>query len=424
MLSSAAARGDAAFVKILLDSGTVEPDSRDLEDRTPLSHAADGGYETVVETLLDNGRVDPDSRNAKGRTPLSYAAGRGHKMVVKTRIDSGRVEIDSRDCIGRTPLSYAASRGDRTVVKMLLNSDQVDPDSKDATGRTPLSWVAGTKRLTTNLPRMLLETSSVNPSSQDEKGLTPLWWTIQLNWEELVILLLGTDQLDINLREKSTGRTLLSHAARIGNVVIVKALLGRSNVDLNSKDDRGVTPLTWAADYGNRAVTRLLLNSEKLEESLQENIGLEIDARYLRHWIQSCDSQHAGRCKPRAIPQRLPHQIPDWVIDITDGCLVPGHTASRYIALSYVWSIADSDSFVQATERLLLKRTNLNDFQEPFVYHFNDGTSGDGLCIPIQSPNGDDQGVEGMCHGSAIGEINTGAYWTCTLPDQDINASA
>ena len=64
-------------------------------------------HETVVKLLLDTGKVDADSKDNKyGPTPLSWAARRGHEAIVKLLLDTGKVDADSRDNkYGRTPLT-------------------------------------------------------------------------------------------------------------------------------------------------------------------------------------------------------------------------------------------------------------------------------------------------------------------------------
>jgi ankyrin repeat domain-containing protein 50 len=79
-----ARRGHEAVVKLLLETGKADVDSKDTEDgRTPLSWAARSGHKAVVKLLLETGKVNVDSKSNSGKTPLSWAAGSGHEAVVK-----------------------------------------------------------------------------------------------------------------------------------------------------------------------------------------------------------------------------------------------------------------------------------------------------------------------------------------------------
>src|ERR1700728_2893624 len=51
------------------------------------------GYEAVVRLLLDTGKVDADSKDKGGQTPLSRAA-RGHEAVVKLLLGVSEVDAD------------------------------------------------------------------------------------------------------------------------------------------------------------------------------------------------------------------------------------------------------------------------------------------------------------------------------------------
>lgn len=84
---------------------------------------------------------------------------------------------------------------------------------------------------------------------------------------------------------------------------------------------------------------------------------------YLKHWIEDCNKNHGKKCQVDA--ERLPHQIPDWVIDTKDGCIVPGRKDQEYAALSYVWNCVGNDDVggrAAAEDRLILKKKKLVNF--------------------------------------------------------------
>ena len=167
----AALCGHEAVVALLLQTGGVDPDSKDKRGRAPLSWAAKNGHEAVVVLLLQTSRVDPDSRDENSRTPLRWAAEGGHEAVAALLLQTGRVDPDSKDeYLGRTPLSWAAMQGHEAVVVLLLQAG-VDLDSKDGDGRTPLSYAAkgGHKAVT-----VLLLQAGVDPYSKDKMGQTPM----------------------------------------------------------------------------------------------------------------------------------------------------------------------------------------------------------------------------------------------------------
>jgi hypothetical protein len=152
--------------------GRYESDQRDFNGRTPLLWAAAEGNEAIVKQLLDTGKVDVDSKDELGRTPLLWAAAYGREATVKRLLDTSKVDIDLEDEHGQTPLSWAAEYGHETIIELLLDTSKVDVNSMDYDGRTPLSWGAEYGHGAVAL--LLLRTGGIAVNMVDRSELTPL----------------------------------------------------------------------------------------------------------------------------------------------------------------------------------------------------------------------------------------------------------
>jgi ankyrin repeat protein len=270
-LSWAAENGHEAVVKLLLETGKVDVDSKDTWGRTPLWRAAENGHEVIVKLLLETGKVDVSSKDTWGRTPLWSAAGNEHEAIVKLLLETGKVDVGSKDTRGRTPLSWAAENGHEAVVKLLLETGKVDVGSKDTRGRTPL-WSAAENKHEA-IVKLLLETGKVDVGSKGTWGRTPLSWAAENGHEAIVKLLLETGKVDVG--SKGTwGRTPLWSAAENGHEAIVKLLLETGKVDVSSKDTWGQTLLSWAAENGHEAIVKLLLETGKVDVNSNDIRGL------------------------------------------------------------------------------------------------------------------------------------------------------
>ncbi|KAI7227089.1 hypothetical protein KC330_g8551, partial [Hortaea werneckii] len=91
----------------------------------------------------------------------------------------------------------------------------------------------------------------------------------------------GTSALAIRLLEAgfpaecrdSRGMTPLSYAAQYGHKAVVKLLLNTKQVEVDSKDNNGRTPLSWAAEYGHEAVVKLLLDTKQVKVDSKDKNG-------------------------------------------------------------------------------------------------------------------------------------------------------
>ena len=89
----------------------------------------------------------------------------------------------------------------------------------------------------------------------------------------LVEIILNSDN-DININsEDENGQTPLLWAARKGYEAVVRLLLEQDDVKADSKDHYGETPLSWAAYKGHDAVVRLLLPRDDVKANSKDEYG-------------------------------------------------------------------------------------------------------------------------------------------------------
>jgi ankyrin repeat protein len=135
-INHAAAANNLDGVKYFL-AQNVNPNTKDQDDRTPLSFAASFNNVEMARVLLDHG-ASPDIRDKHGDTPMHWAAGAGHTQVLQMMIQA-RGQLDAQNRQGVTPLMMAAGGGKVAAVKALIAAG-ADPRKQDFTGRDAFGW--------------------------------------------------------------------------------------------------------------------------------------------------------------------------------------------------------------------------------------------------------------------------------------------
>ncbi|KAH8810369.1 ankyrin repeat-containing domain protein [Flagelloscypha sp. PMI_526] len=278
---------------LLLARDDVDVDSQDNSGRSPLSWACGGGYRDVVRLLLStslffaiffgiprklllgHSGIDVNSQDNKGRPPLSLACLGGRVDVVRLLLEHKNLKVNSRDSGGLSPLTWACLWGHCDVVRLLLAHGDVEVNSPDASGLSPLSRACLAGHY--DVVRLLLAHKDVEVNSRDSGGLSALIWASRWGRLDIVQLLLVRRDVDVNSRD-SKGRSPLSWACENRHPDIVKSLLGmqpliavlwkqssnliaRRELEVNSRDADGLSPLSCACEKGHLLIAEQLLGT-------------------------------------------------------------------------------------------------------------------------------------------------------------------
>lgn len=237
-LNAALRAGNETLAYILLADNRVRMDSLSLEDAarggnenllrlclrvspypiaiggrvsSPVAAAAERGQEATLNLLLELG-FDPNMRDRLLRTPLAVAALYGKENIVKVLLDRSDVLIDAADKSGRSPFHHAAEQGHIAIMNLLLNTKQVNVDCADVNGETPFFFAVANGK--TEAAQFLIS-KGARPDAQNRGGQTSLFKAIEAPSLEMVKWLLATGQVDPESRDLK-GHTPLICAVKAG----------------------------------------------------------------------------------------------------------------------------------------------------------------------------------------------------------------
>lgn len=258
--------GHEAVVRILLERDDVDVNAKYRDHHTPLLLAAKNRKDAVVRLLLKRADVDVNIRDRSGETPLLHAAERGYEAIVRILLERADIDVNSKYQGSDTPLCCASKNCHETVVELLLERDDVDVNEKDWQGWTPLSHAIENGNET--IVRLILQRADVDVHTTIPWGHPPLLHASGLS-RQLIAQPPCRDEIEVSVR----GQTPLSHAAEKGNKAVIMLLQQRNDINVNVQDEDGNTPLLCAARDGKDEVVQLLLARDDIDVSIKGWMG-------------------------------------------------------------------------------------------------------------------------------------------------------
>ena len=236
-LHGASSLGYTEMIQYLVENGAAI-DARDRRGCTPLVSAAAWGHKAAVEMLLAH-KASIDLADDLGRTPLHWALRLGRGDVAELLCARG-ADQNAKTHLGVSQLMCAAAGGCLPILERLLTSG-ADPDERNNHGATPLMGAAAEGRVEA---AQLLLTHGANANAKENSGLDALQYAAYRGHLDFAKLLLSHGA-DVNSRSNE-GWTALHAAACGGHLDVVEWLL-ENGAEVNATNSRHETPLFWAA---------------------------------------------------------------------------------------------------------------------------------------------------------------------------------
>ena len=184
-----------------------------------IGQAIEYGHRRLVRDLLEMGE-SPTAKDANGDAPIHVAATLGHGLIIRTLLIEG-AEVDEPDRKGRTPLHLSSISGTDVGVRALLAAGACPRHRHGRTGFCALDLAARNGHV------------------------------------DVMKTLLGRGA-DVSARA-SGGRSVLHIAAQKNRVSVIEFLATEAGVEVDCKDDNGMTPLHVAATNGHLPAVNALI---------------------------------------------------------------------------------------------------------------------------------------------------------------------
>lgn len=240
------------------------------DHRTPLHLAVALSKDyNVSRVLLENGG-DLHNRNADGKTPLHTFPSQVSEQIL--RCHGCLLDLSTRDHRGMSLLHYLAwsSKTSKETFRRYHERSSLDLRTIDAEGRSMLHLAAQRGNVPV-VEYLICAAKDFDMNQRDSRGRTVLHYAVENKRACDTLTALISHGADIWARDCHK-QSALHHAAKLGNMPAVRALLALGMVDeLHAVDCFGMTPWKLAAYHKTQEVLTFL---EEMESRLESGPGL------------------------------------------------------------------------------------------------------------------------------------------------------
>ena len=240
---------------------------QDNDGTLPLMHACQNGHNDIVRWLRKP-NINLDTVNNKGNSAIFYAAQFGKldciQILLKGLKGKAKANVNLRNTYGNTCIYRAIENGHLKVVQALVLG-HININNKNNNGLTPLMLAASVGKL--DIMKYLIDRKA-DINDKDNKGETALMKCAFKNHLVCLKVLLTTGA-SVNIKD-NVGMMAIHHACISGAKNTLKALIDKSIITIDERDNGGNTPMMIAAINGHSRTTSILIQERAILNSVNK----------------------------------------------------------------------------------------------------------------------------------------------------------
>jgi ankyrin repeat protein len=265
-LMIASEKENIEIVELLLQHKNINVNKQDKHGVSALMIASENQNEKIVLLLLQHKDIQINEKIFFGKTILIMESENGHKEAVQLLLKHKDIDVNEQDDIGWTALLYAYNKED--IAQLLLNHKDINVNVQSNSSATLFKKLKNkTLKIVVKLMRNLMKKDDAIDEHVDflfRKGLTALMLASERGIEEVVRLLLGHKDINVNLKDEDE-QTALYWASKEGHEEVVRLLLEHKDVNVNQKNKKGKNALIVASENDHGVIVQMLEEKMKIQ---------------------------------------------------------------------------------------------------------------------------------------------------------------
>ncbi|XP_067685868.1 putative ankyrin repeat protein RF_0381 [Haliotis asinina] len=222
---------------------------------SPLLQSVYYGKREVFDVLVEQG-ADLLALDTNGDSILHLACERGNTEMVNYILAQNFVDINAKGYKGRSPSLLSVYYGKMEVFEALVEQGaDLSVVDKNGNNLLHLACLGGHVQMV----KYILKQNLVHINAKEHRGMSPFLLSAYFGKREVFDVFVKQGA-DLSVVDKN-GNNVLHLACRTGKKMMAEYILTQTTVDINSRNNRKMTPLLIAAYYGKIDVLGLLLEA-------------------------------------------------------------------------------------------------------------------------------------------------------------------